>query len=246
MSFHKNKQWRWRQVLLLRGGETMRYFKLALAAGILSITSMSAATPAFAEAGNGWTRYGGDYANTRYSTLDQINTRNVNKLKVAWIHSLGALETQEATPLIVGDTMYVSSSTGPKHVFALDAKTGKIKWKHDPELPAAYMATVSCGLDSRGVANANGLIFFGTLTARWVALDANTGEEKWNVQAMDYKKGHAITSPPLVYKNLVVTGIAGGEYGIRGFIEAHDQKTGKLVWKTYTIPGDGEPGNDSW
>jgi len=103
----------------------MRYFRLALAA--FGMASIATATPAFAQAGNEWTKYGGDYANTRYSTLNQINTGNVNKLKVAWIHSLGALETQEATPLIVGDTMYVPSSTGPKHVFALNAKTGKIK-----------------------------------------------------------------------------------------------------------------------
>jgi len=91
----------------------MRYFRLALAAGILGMASITIGAPAFAQAGNEWTKYGGDYANTRYSTLDQINTRNVNKLKVAWIHSLGALETQESTPLIVGDTMYVTRSTGP-------------------------------------------------------------------------------------------------------------------------------------
>ena len=224
----------------------MKYFTHAIAAGVFGLALVGAGPSAIAQSGNEWKTYGGDYANTRYSTLDQINTGNVSKLKVAWLHSMGSLETQEATPLVVGDTMYVSSSTGPKHVFALDAKTGKMKWKHDPELPADYMATVCCGLDSRGVAYADGLVFFGTLTARLVALDAKTGEEKWNVAIADYKKGHAITSPPLVYKNLVVTGIAGGEYGIRGFIEAHDQKTGKLLWKTYTIPGSGEPGNDTW
>ena len=224
----------------------MKHFTHAIAAGVFGLALVGAGSTAIAQSGNEWTTYGGDYANTRYSTLDQINTGNVSKLKVAWIHSLGALETQEATPLVVGDTMYVSSSTGPKHVFALNAKTGKMKWKHDPELPGDYMATVCCGLDSRGVAYADGLVFFGTLTARLIAIDAKTGEEKWNTAVADYKKGHAITSPPLVYKNVVVTGIAGGEYGIRGFIQAHDQKTGKLLWKTYTIPGSGEPGNETW
>jgi len=160
MSFHKNKPRRWRPALHFEEENSMKYFRLAVVAGILGTALVSTGTPVFAQAGNEWTKYGGDYANTRYSTLDQINVRNVSKLKVAWIHSLGALETQEATPLIVGDTMYVSSSTGPKHVFALDAKTGKIKWKYDPELPADYMATVCCGLDSRGVAHANGMIFF--------------------------------------------------------------------------------------
>ncbi len=223
----------------------MRQVKHA-AVGVFGATLLAAASFAFAQAGNEWTTYGGDHANTRYSTLDQINTGNVGKLKVAWMHSLGTTDTQQSTPLVVGDTMYVTSSTGPKYVFALDAKTGKQKWKHEPELPNDYMATVCCGLDNRGVAYANGMVFFGRLDARLVALDANTGKEVWNVEVMDYKKGHAITSAPLIVKNMVVTGIAGGEYGIRGFIQAFDQKTGKSVWKSYTIPGPGEPGNDSW
>ena len=126
----------------------MKHFTHAVAASVFGLALVGAGSSAFAQSGNEWTNYGGDYANTRYSTLDQINTGNVSKLKVAWIHSMGSLETQEASPLIVGDTMYVSSSTGPKHVFALNAKTGKMKWKHDPELPADFMATVCCGLDS--------------------------------------------------------------------------------------------------
>jgi alcohol dehydrogenase (cytochrome c)/methanol dehydrogenase (cytochrome c) subunit 1 len=147
---------------------------------------------------------------------------------------------------VIGDTMYVTTSTGPKFVFALDAKTGKQKWKYEPELPNDYFATVCCGLDNRGVAVANGKVFVGRLDAKLVALDANTGKELWVATVADYKKGHAITSPPVVYKNLVVTGIAGGEYGIRGFVQAFDQTTGKSVWKTYTIPGPGEPGSDTW
>jgi len=199
-----------------------------------------------AQAGAEWPHYGGDQWNTRYSTLNEINTGNVSTLKVAWMHSLGSLESQESTPLIVGDTMYVTTSTGPKYVFALDAKTGKQKWKYEPEMPNDYFATVCCGLDNRGVAVANGKVFVGRLDAKLVALDANTGKELWTATVADYKKGHAITSPPLVYKNLVVTGIAGGEYGIRGFVQAYDQATGKSVWKTYTIPGTGEPGNETW
>ena len=204
------------------------------------------AASALAQASNEWTVYGGDYANTRYSTLNQLNTGNVKKLSVAWIRSLGSLESQESTPLVVNGTMYVTTSTGPKHVFALDARNGAIKWKYDPELPADYMATVCCGLDNRGVAYANSKLFVGRLDAKLVALDANTGKELWVATVQDYKKGHAITSPPMVYKNLVVTGIAGGEYGVRGFIEAFDQNSGKSVWKTYTVPGPGEPGNDTW
>ena len=170
----------------------------------------------------------------------------MKKLRVAWIHSLGTLESQQSTPLIVGDTMYVTTSTGPRYVFALDAKTGKTKWKYEPELPNDYMATVCCGLDNRGVAYANGRVFLGRLDAKLTALDANTGKELWTMPVMDYKKGHAITSPPVVYKDLVVTGIAGGEYGIRGFLQAFRQATGESAWKTYTIPGPGEPGNETW
>ena len=217
-----------------------------LLTGMAAAALATASAAAMAQASNEWLHYGNDQANTRFSALSQINAGNVKNLRVQWMHSLGSLESQESTPLVVGDTMYVTTSTGPKYVFALDAKTGKTKWKYEPEMPNDYFATVCCGLDNRGVAYANGKVFVGRLDARLVALDANTGKELWNVAVADYKKGHAITSPPLVYKNLVVTGIAGGEYGIRGFIEAYDQNTGKSVWKTYTIPGAGEPGNETW
>lgn len=209
--------------------------------------AMTVAVPSvWAQAGNEWPTYGGDQANTRYSTLNQINTSNVKNLQVKWIQSLGTTDTQESTPLVIGDTMYVTSSTGPKYVFALDAATGKIKWRYEPEMPNDYFSTVCCGMDNRGVAYANGRIFFGRLDAKMEALDAKTGKKLWQVTVQDYKKGHAITSPPLIVKNLVVTGIAGGEYGIRGFIAAYDQATGNQVWKTYTIPGPGEPGNETW
>ncbi len=226
-------------------GETIK-MKRNLLTGLAGAALATASAAVMAQAANEWLHYGGDQSNTRYSTLSQINTGNVKNLRVLWMHSLGSLESQQSTPLVVGDTMYVTTSTGPKYVFALDAKSGKVKWKHEPEMPNDYFATVCCGLDNRGVAYANGKVFFGRLDARLVALDANTGKQLWNVAVADYKNGHAITSPPVVYKNLVVTGIAGGEYGIRGFVEAYDQSTGQSVWKTYTIPGAGEPGNDTW
>jgi len=205
-----------------------------------------AVPPARAQSGGEWTTYGGDYANTRYSSLNQITTSNVGRLRVAWLRTLGSLESQEATPIVIGDTMYVSTSTGPRYVFALNAKDGSVKWKYEPELPPDFAATVCCGLASRGVAYANGKVFVTRLDAKMVALDANTGKELWSVTVVDYKSGHAITSPPVVYKNLVVTGYAGGEYGVRGALQAYNQNTGQLVWKTYTVPGPGEPGNDSW
>jgi alcohol dehydrogenase (cytochrome c) len=217
-----------------------------LKGSILTVLLVAVASSAGAQAGKEWPTYGGDYANTRYSTLDQITTKNVSKLRVAWIRSLGSLESQEAAPIVVGDTMYVSTSTGPKYVFALNAKDGTVKWKYEPEVPQDVAATVCCGLDSRGVAYASGRVFVTRLDGRMVALDGNTGKELWAVTVVDYKAGHAITSPPLVYKNMVVTGYAGGEYGVRGALQAYKQDTGELVWRTYTIPGPGEAGNETW
>ncbi len=213
---------------------------------ILGAALVLACMPAHAESGKEWTIYGGDYANTRYSALEDINTRNVSKLKVSWIRSLGTLETQAATPLVVGDTMYVNTALGPRYVYALNAKNGSIKWRYEPELPSDFMSTVCCGMGHRGVAVADGRVFVTRLDAKLVALDAATGKELWAKTVADYKKGHAISSPPLIVKNLVITGFAGGDYGSRGALQAYRQDTGELVWKTYAIPGPGEPGFETW
>jgi PQQ-dependent dehydrogenase (methanol/ethanol family) len=224
----------------------MNQRRRTLSASFLCVAFLVSTRPAWAGSGDEWTMYGGDYANTRHSTLNQITTQNVSKLRVAWIRSLGSLESQESTPIIIGDTIYVSTSSGPKYVFAFKAKDGSIKWRYEPEMPQDFGPTVCCGLDNRGVAYANGKVFVTRLDAKMVALDASTGKELWTVTVADYKVGHAITSPPVVYKNLVVTGYAGGEYGVRGAVQAYKQDTGELVWKTYTIPGPGEPGHETW
>src|SRR5262245_46520358 len=106
-----------------------------LTSGLSTVLLLAAASSAEAQAAREWPTYGGDYANTRYSSLNQITTANVSKLRVAWIRSLGSLESQESTPIVVGDTMYVTTSTGPKYVFALSAKDGSVKWKYEPEMP---------------------------------------------------------------------------------------------------------------
>jgi len=218
---------------------------VAACAAALTAASLLA-TAARAESGSEWTTYGGDPANTRYSSLKQIDTRNVKDLKVAWAFPLGVLEGQETTPLVVGDTMYVTSPRGPKYVFALDAGTGAMKWRYAPEMPADVASAVCCGLVNRGVAYAAGKVFVGRLDGQLVALDAATGKELWKAEVADYQAGDDITSPPTIVKNMVVIGYAGGEYATRGAITAFDQETGKQVWRTYTIPGPGEPGNDSW
>src|SRR4030095_8356534 len=114
------------------------------------------------------------------------------KRRVAWIRSLGSTDSQESTPLFIGETLFVTTSTGPKYVFALNAKDGSIKWKYEPELPPDFAATVCWGRDTRGVAYANGKVFVTRLDGKMVALDANTGKELWTVTVVDYKTGHAI------------------------------------------------------
>ena len=147
---------------------------IAAASGLILAT---AASSVVADAGKEWTMYGGDYANTRYSVLDQINTKNVGKLRVAWIRSLGTLDSQQSAPLVIGDTMFVTSSLRPRYVYALNAKDGSIIWKYEPELPNDFLSTVCCGPDNRGVAYANGRVFVTRLDAKMVALDATTGKK---------------------------------------------------------------------
>ena len=213
---------------------------------ILSLLALALAVPAPAQAQKGWGAYGGDTTNRRFSPLTQVNTGNVGQLKVAWVLQFGTLEAQESTPVVVGDTLYVTTSAGPRYVYAVNAKTGAIRWKYAPEIPPDVQQTTCCGLDNRGVAYARGKVFVARLDAMLVALDAGTGKELWKAKVVDYKQGHAISSPPTIAKNLVITGFAGGEYGVRGAITAFDQDTGREVWRTHTVPGPGEPGNDTW
>ncbi len=193
-----------------------------------------------------WPMYGRDYANTHYSPLNQITKANVGQLKLAYTLSLGTLRSNESTPIVIGDTLYVSSSFGPKSVFALDAKTGAMKWRYEPDLPGDTMQYGCCDVNSRGVSYGDGRIYVGMLNGYLVALDAKTGEELWDAKVIDYKEGAVITSPPLVVKDKVVTGFGGGEYGVRGALVAYDAKTGKEAWRTMLTPGPGEPGNETW
>ena len=193
-----------------------------------------------------WAMYGRGYDNTRYSPLDRINTRNVGSLKLAFAFQLGSLRSNESTPIVIGDTLYVSTSWGPKYVHALDAQSGARKWTYEPEIPDDVLQYACCDVNSRGVSYADGKIFVGRLDGKLAALDAKTGKELWVAKVVDYKQGSVITSPPLVVKDKVITGFGGGEYGARGSLQAYDIKTGKEVWKTWTVPGPGEAGNDSW
>jgi alcohol dehydrogenase (cytochrome c) len=217
----------------------MRNFLNPVVLGLtLGIASMASA--------QNWPMYGGDSGNTRFSTSNQINAGNVNKLKVQWALQLGTNRSQESTPILVGDTLFVTSSFGPKNTYAVDAKTGQVKWTYQPDIPKGIEQYACCDVNNRGVAHADGRIFVGRLDAHVVALDAKTGKELWKTQVTDYTQGSVITSPPTLVKNLVITGYGGGEYGARGSIVALDQATGKEVWRTQTVPQQGEPGGDTW
>ena len=201
------------------------------------------AGPSAEEAGiptsaDSWSMYGKGYDQTRFSPLNQINADNVSNLEVAWIFPLSVIEAHEGTPIMVDGTLYVTTPKGPEKVFAIDAKTGKMKWQRTFNIPGDVARFACCGIVNRGASYANGKIFFGRLDGMLMALDAETGETAWEIEAVDYKQGSAITSPPLIVGDNVITGFGGGEYGARGMIQAFNVNDGSVVWQTHMVPED--------
>lgn len=189
-----------------------------------------------------WITYSGSYMSQRYSTLSQITPSNVKDLEVKWAFQAHSFDKFEATPLEVDGVMYVTQP--PNDVIALDARTGRIFWTYEHPVPNDLR--VCCGRVNRGVALLDDVVYMGTLDCQLIALDAKTGAEIWTTQVCDYKGGYALAAAPLVVKDKIVVGTAGGEYGIRGFLAAYDARTGREAWKFYTIPGPGTPGNETW
>src|SRR5215469_11650481 len=193
------------------------------------------------EPGN-WLTYSGSYRSWRYSALDQINRQNAGSLKVAWVHQMPTSHRIETTPIVADGVMYVSEP--PSNVFALDAATGRPYWHYKRSLPGKI--NVCCDAVNRGVAVLGDRVFLGTVDAHLVALHARTGAVLWDVPVADGRMGYSVTGAPLVVKDTVITGISGGEYGIRGFLDAYDVVTGKRRWRFNTIPDPGEPGHNTW
>jgi PQQ-dependent dehydrogenase (methanol/ethanol family) len=189
-----------------------------------------------------WLTYWGDYAGHHYSPLAQINTANVKNLQARWAVQMPGDGTLESTPLVVDGVMYTSGPVG--QVYALDAATGRQIWKY--QRTQKKVNPYEANRFNRCVAVLDGRVFFGTLDAALVALDAHTGALLWEVQVADTMLGYSLTSAPLALKDKIVTGISGGEYGITGFLEAYDPTTGKKLWHLNSIPSPGEPGNDTW
>jgi glucose dehydrogenase len=177
---------------------------------------------------NGWAIAGHDYGNTRFSPLKQITSENVGKLELAYSLSLASLRSNESSPVVIGDTLYVTTSWGPKYVYAINAATGAKKWTYEPDMPDDVLQYACCDVNNRGVAYADGKIFIGRLDGKLTALDAASGKELWTSKVVDYKQGSVITSPPLVVRDKIITGFGGGEYGVRGALLAFDLNNGKL------------------
>jgi alcohol dehydrogenase (cytochrome c) len=195
-----------------------------------------------------WPTNGGDWYNRRYSPLEEINRGNVADLRGVWHARLngsgvGPQFSGETQPIFFAGVLYVS--TAANDVFALDVESAEINWTYEANLDPA-ISTVCCGWTNRGVAIGDGKIFMGQLDGKLVALDQFTGEVIWSIQAERWQEGFTITTAPLFYNGLVITGFAGAEYGVRGRVKAYDANDGSLVWTFYTVPGPGEFGHETW
>ena len=189
-----------------------------------------------------WLMYSGNYNAQRYSALTQLDRRNVSELEIAWVHQLSVLDRAETTPLVVDGVMFITES--PSTVIAVDAASGRPYWRYEHQLPEEII--ICCGRNNRGVAVQGDTVLMSTLDAHLVALDAKTGSVRWETEVQEATAGYSKTDAPLVVGDKVFTGIAGGEYGIRGLIDAYNINTGEREWRFNTTPGPAHPDNRTW
>jgi alcohol dehydrogenase (cytochrome c) len=190
-----------------------------------------------------WLTYSGNYSGHRFSPLRQLTPENVAKLRTAWVYQFKSIGRQETSPVVADGVMYLSEP--PTRVTALDLRTGRPLWSWQRQ-QARLSRTLGFGPTNRGVAVLDEMVYVGTLDCWLVALDAKTGAVRWETKVEENATGHSITAAPLAIDGKVIIGVAGGEAGIRGFLDAYDARTGKLAWRCWTIPGPGEPGNETW
>ena len=189
-----------------------------------------------------WLTHNGNYQGHRHSTLAEITGENVADLRLQWVFQKGFQHKFETSPLVVGDVMYLT--VPPNEVYAVDTSTGAELWHYRRDLPPKVVAC--CGLVNRGLAVHGDRLFMGTLDSYLISLDRKTGRVLWESEMFDYTKGYGTTLAPLVVKDKVLVGTTGGEYGIRGFIDAYNVEDGKREWRFHTVPGPGEFGRDTW
>src|SRR3979409_393849 len=228
-------------------GGDMRYEYRKCLVSVAALATVVASAAAFADAdldaamkdSNNWASQAGDNANHRYSELSQINATNVNKLQVAWTMSTGVLRGHEGSPLVIGDTMFVHTPF-PNNVFAVNLKDQTFRWKYEPKQDADVVPVMCCDTVNRGLAYGDGKIFLQQADTTLVALDAKTGKPVWTAKNGNPKIGETNTNAPHVFKDKVLTGISGGEFGVRGRVIAYDIKTGKRVWTAWSTGPDAE------
>ena len=189
-----------------------------------------------------WLMYSGNYSAQRYSGLDQISRDNVVGLEIAWVHQLQVLDRAETTPLVVDGIMFITES--PSTVIAVDAASGRPYWRYEHQLPDEII--ICCGRNNRGVAVQGDTVLMSTLDAHLVALDAKTGDVLWETEVQEASAGYSKTAAPLVVGDKVFTGVAGGEYGIRGVVDAYNLYTGEREWRFYTTPAPDNPDVRTW
>ncbi len=189
-----------------------------------------------------WLMYSATFDSQRHSRLEQVHTRNVDQLELKWAYQIPEIDRAETTPLVVDGVMFVTEA--PSNAVALDAATGRQYWRYEHELPDDLR--ICCGRNNRGVAILGETLYMSTLDAHLVAIDARTGNLVWNREVADHQAGYSKTAAPLIVKDQVVTGIAGGEYGIRGFLDSYNAETGEQEWRAWTIPGPDHPDNRTW
>lgn len=208
--------------------------------GLAGVSNEMLAVPE--QSADNWLQYGGSYRNYRHSPISDLSPENVENLEFAWGFPTGTAGQFAVSPVVYDGIMYVTSSFN--RLFALNAQTGELYWRYDHPQPGDLR--ICCGPASRGVSIIGDTVLMATLDARLMAFDRMSGEILWNIAIDDYQKGFSATSAPLIVKDMAIIGVAGGEFGVRGFFDAYNIETGERVWRHYTIPAAGEPGAETW
>jgi len=223
----------------------MRPILLLLLTGslVLSLGGCRQSAPAAVDNGADWTMYGRTNDEQRFSPLNQINEQSVSRLGLVWSMELGTTNGLEATPIVSNGVIYTTALWSV--AYAVNARTGKILWTFDPKVPRSRARIICCDAVNRGVALYHGRVYLGTIDGRLIALDAKSGNPVWDVVTVDQSKPYTITGAPRIVKGMVLIGNAGSEFGVRGYLSAYNAENGKLVWRTYTVPGDPAKGFES-